>query len=79
MDGLSQIGIGGIFALLVIREVLNYLKTRNGYPPVKTPNPHIDSVRMGDLAASIMLKEFGDIKEGLRRIETLMIERFPKE
>jgi hypothetical protein len=29
-DPITQIGAGGAFALLVIREVLNFLKTRNG-------------------------------------------------
>jgi transposase-like protein len=30
MNYIGQIGVGGIFAILVIREVLGFLKTRNG-------------------------------------------------
>ena len=29
MEAFSQLGIGGIFAILVIREVMTFLKTRN--------------------------------------------------
>lgn len=29
-DTLTHLGVGGILALLIIREVLNFLKTRNG-------------------------------------------------
>ena len=30
MEAFGDIGIGGIFAILVIREVMTFLKTRNG-------------------------------------------------
>ena len=29
-SALLQLGVGGIFAILIIREVLSFLKTRNG-------------------------------------------------
>ena len=40
-DSMTQIGVGGIFALLVIREVFNFIKTKksiisNGYQKAAT-------------------------------------------
>ena len=78
MDSWTELGVGAIFLLLVLREVLNFLRSRNGNGLVRQPNPHPQSVKTGDLAASYWLTEFGDIKEALRRIEILMRERFPR-
>jgi hypothetical protein len=59
MDQLiTQVGVGGVIALLVIREVLNYLKGRNG---TNDKNENIECVRR---------KEFEDHKKAVRYTDT---------
>lgn len=77
MDGWSELGVGAIFLLLVLREVLNFVKGRNG-AILTRPNPHPDRVRTGDISVGYWLQQFTAINDGLRRIENLLRERLPR-
>ena len=56
LSTLPEIGIGGIFALLVIREVLNYTKSRNGTSPITNTvfEAHKKSVQYKDNCEEIV-------------------------
>ena len=75
-DMFAQLGVGGIFAILVIREVLNFLARRNNKVHANPGNP-------GNPGHNNQLNEIRavqrDIMSSLARIETLIRERLPKQ
>lgn len=78
-DALTQLGIGGVFALLVIREVLNFLAKRK--PANHNPGNPGNAVH----AMKLMAHECSEIRatqsrilESLQRLETIIRERLPK-
>lgn len=74
VEELVQFGVAGLIVVKLF-EFMRWLLTRK---PLATPNPHPDATKTGDLSASYWLKEFSELHEGLRRIETLLRERLPK-
>ena len=74
----QQGGLAVIIIYVVFRMVFDFLKWKNGSKPIAQPNPHPNTTKTGELAASYWLREFALIHEGLRRIEILLAERLPK-
>lgn len=86
-DLITQLGVGGVLAVVVIREVLNYLKTRNG----KSDNPgtanivsrqefdqHKKEVRYRDTCEAMhdgVEQRFDAIKSDLTEIKNLIRNR----
>ena len=66
MDGIvTQVGVGGIFALLVIKEVFQFIKNKNGNlpPPEKKLCIHSDSYKKH-------CDETHDMSEVIKRLDT---------
>ena len=86
MDQLiTQIGVGGVFALLVIREVLNYMKGRNSNGTGvdvhskcvgrEEFDEHKKAVRYTDTCDKVhegIQRQFTHVNESLTRIENLI-------
>jgi hypothetical protein len=71
-DNLTQIGIGGIFALMVIREVLGFLKKKN---PASGDNGHSGTMPVSfwreqfrQIISEVINNEFKTRDETIRRI-----------
>lgn len=78
-DALTQLGIGGVFALLVIREVLNFLAKRK--PANHNPGNPGNSAHAMKLMANEQTeirKIQTDILSAIVRVETIVRERLPK-
>ena len=61
---LTQLGIGGVFAYVILKEVLSFLKSRNGpSPPLREANPHPHKIATGDMAVSFWLEQFRELRE----------------
>ena len=65
-DIATQIGVGGVLALLVIREVLGFLSKRQ--PPASIPNPHPRATRAGDLSAEFWLGQFDRLRDAIHDV-----------
>ena len=72
METLTQLGVGGIFALLVIREVLGFVGRRNSrsHPPKGNPTS-------GELPPDYWKDQFRQIIAGQEKI-LLMLERIER-
>jgi len=74
-DTLTQLGVGGIFALLIIREVLNFVKNKkvenapNGYQKVATCN---EIVKRFDKSFDQQDKRFDKVDDQLDEVKVLI-------
>lgn len=67
MNELIHVGLGGAIALLILREVFNFLNKRK---PAKNPSdPH--HTKLGDVSTAYWLDIFGEMKDNQR----MMIEK----
>ena len=77
LSALPEIGIGGIFAILVIKEVLSFVKNRNGNTPITNAafEDHKKSVQYKDNCIEIqkaMLVRFDNIDRQLSEVKELV-------
>jgi len=82
---IQQGGLAVLVIFVVLRSVFDFLKWKNGSIALAKPNPHANTTKTGELAASYWLREFAVTHEGMRqmqeslqRIEVLLAERLPK-
>lgn len=84
MDLISQLGVGGIFALLVLQLVFRFLDKRNNIKPISNP-PDQDKAKTGDMSVSYWMEQFRELRDGnrdilkeIRALREAIIERLPK-
>jgi len=76
-DSITQIGVGGIFALMVIREVFAFIKSRkevstNGYQKAATCN---EIVKRFDKNFESQDKRFDKVDVQLDEVKTLIVKK----
>ena len=76
-ESITQIGIGGIFALMVIREVFAFIKSRkevptNGYQKAATCN---EIVKRFDKNFESQDKRFDKVDVQLDEVKTLIVKK----
>jgi len=76
-ESITQIGIGGIFALMVIREVFSFIKSRkevptNGYQKSATCN---EIVKRFDKNFESQDKRFDKVDVQLDEVKTLIVKK----
>lgn len=69
-EALTQLGVGAIVAILIIREVLTFLKTKNGNSGGNSHKPDISSECIRTIAR--IEDQVGKIKHGLNNNFTVM-------
>lgn len=74
-DVWTQLGIGGVFALLAIREVLNFLAKRNCKPG--NPGNSAHAMKIIATEMSEIRKAQTSILGAIMRVETIIRERLP--
>ena len=75
-ESITQIGVGGIFALMVIREVFGFIKSKkevptNGYQKAATCN---EIVKRFDINFSNSDKRFDKVDKQLEEVKTLIVK-----
>lgn len=79
-DHLTQVGVGGIFVLLVLREVFGFISGKNGKAPVARCefDEHKKSVQYRDNCEQIVKRmdgQFQDVKTDLHEIKQLIRDK----
>ena len=79
-ETLTQVGVGGIIVILVLREVFGFMKNRNGSTPItKTEfEKHKDSVQYKDNCTEVVKRmdmRFDNIDERLGEVKQLIKNR----
>jgi hypothetical protein len=69
-EALTQLGVGAVIAILIIREVLAFLKTRNGNNGGNSHKPDISSECIRTIAR--IEDQVGKIKHGLNNNFTII-------
>lgn len=76
-DVLLQLGVGGTFAILMVREVLNFLKyKRNNGNPGHNPGTHAALKQIANELVEIR-KCQTDLYSAVKEVETIIRERIP--
>ena len=75
---ITQLGVGGTFALLVIREVLNFLSKRNNRPGNPGNSPAVLAEKLDNLATAVngVAASNADILEKLNEQTTTLVRIF---
>jgi len=70
----TEIGVGGVFAIIVIREVLGFMKTRNGnsYPTRREFEDHKKSVQYKDTCGEIVKRFEENHREVIYKLDKLL-------